>query len=76
MSIKFDPAVQYGNYTLIKTGTSDQEADSVRANLQKDVESFIPIGYRRSVKWISIQPEAGRPGSIAWKYTPARKVAT
>lgn len=81
MSIEFDPAVQYGDYAGPFVRMDEAMLAETKAALTAGMEAIIPPEHRHEVKWIVIQPVLRETdilvdgGFVAWKYTPARKVA-
>ena len=68
-AINFDPEIQYGNRAYF---WHQSDLARIKKMLQADMEQFVPVGYRKLVRWISVDPAYPRNvGSVGWKYTPS-----
>lgn len=78
----FNPQELYGDYVTTSCHIDDDVLAEAKSCLQPGMESIIPQELRHLVSWVVHQPAPTDydalllEGAVAWKYTPARKVAT
>lgn len=71
----FNPEVSCGGYMLVEAALYETGLAGNKAELELQMEAYVPPEFRRCVTWICIPPSFSRHGSVAWKYNPPRKNA-